>query len=136
MNSERETGGIIGGWLLKVTLPLVLAGVVIVDVGSISVARFGAADEATQAAIAAAETVSSKDGLVSPATVVGAYNAASAVTARDGATVSRDDFTVYPDGRVHLTVEKHPYTVICKHVTFLKGYTNVYATVTQGKPTY
>ena len=133
MASNPDTGGIITGWFIKLCIVSMVIGAVAVDLISYGVARFATSDTAFEAAREAAEGVDTKSQ-VSVAAVESAYAVASQITAVKGGTVRTDDFTVFPDGRVRLTVERQPYALGFARIPAVAEYMLVSATVEVAKP--
>lgn len=102
MNSD---GSIVLGWLAKLTVTLGLLGLVAFDGISVLSASFQAADQATTAAGAAADSYKTSHD------VQVAYDAALAAVAGDNDTVETTTFRIAPDGRVTLRLHKMANTV-------------------------
>lgn len=113
----------------------VLVLLVVIDGGSISLARMQVGDDAQQAARAGANAIVGQP--VNNATAEVAYGAAV-----QGLTDSHDSieqgkaFIVGGDGSVTLTVVRTAPTLLAKYLPPLKGLTQVHATYTQEKIGY
>ena len=100
----------------------------LIDGGSVAITRAAVPDDARDAGYAAAEAV---EGL--PGTQHAALIGYEAATRRGTATalhIERKGFTVYPDGRVTLTVSRTAPTLVFKHLPVLRDLTVVTATTT------
>ena len=118
----RDSGSIVLGWLTKLTVTLLLFGVVLFDSVSIGVARMSAADDANNAASAAAsEWQATHD-------VQAAFNAASAAITNSNEKLLTRGFTVSPDGTVHLFLRRSATTLVLYRIGALKKYGTITAT--------
>ena len=102
----RERGDIVLGWLTRVVLALVAAGIVLFDVVSVAVARVSVADDANTAARAASEAYATERN------VQGAYDAAAFAAGGRGESVAPLEFRVAPDGQVSLRLSRTARTVV------------------------
>jgi hypothetical protein len=103
-----DRGGIVIGWLTKLTVALALVGVVLFDAISVGSTRATVADDGSYAAHQAADTwADTKD-------IQQAYASASAAAAEANPAnvVSTKGFTVDPDGTVHLVISRTAHTMI------------------------
>jgi hypothetical protein len=117
----RDSGSIVLGWLTKLMVILLLAGVVLFDFVSVGVARMSADDDANTAAQAASsEWVHSHD-------VQLAYNAAVQAITSPAEHVLIKGFQVSPDGSVHLLLRRDVTTIVAYRISPLKKYTLVTA---------
>jgi len=113
VRDSGDTGDIITGWLVKLTLALVIFGVVAFDGLSIASTKVSAADNASDAALAASVAWnSSHSGPV-------AYAAAEQTATQDHGTVPTRGFLIDSDGTVHLVVRKTARTVLVQHIGWL-----------------
>ena len=112
MRIDGDRGDIVLGWLTKL---VVIIGLVGFDGVSLAQARFQAADRATTAADAAA------DSYATTKTLQTAFNAAYATT-RDGDVIETKTFTVEPDGTVRLRLHHTATTLLLHRVKALQHY--------------
>lgn len=116
------------GWLTKVVISLAVLGLLAFDGLALVTARVSAADHAAYAASAAADEYRASKNLQA------AYNAASAVAAKNAETIDAKTFLVLPaDGRVTLTLRKTATTLWLHRVGPLKKLGEVSA-VGEGSP--
>ena len=107
------------GWLARLVILFAVLGFVAFDGFTLMVANFGASDDATTAANAAADNFQqSKD-------VRAAYQAAVQSLEGKHDTVETKDFSIDPAGKVTLTVDRSPMTFWVHRVGPLKKYTLV-----------
>lgn len=108
------------GWLGKLVALFALLGVLAFDGVNVMVATFGAADDATTAARAAADSFEqSRD-------VQAAYDAAvSSLADKPGDVVENTTFQVGADGSVTLIVVRQPRTLWMHRIGPLKGMAEV-----------
>jgi len=117
----RDSGSIVLGWLTKLIVVLLLAGVVLFDFVSVGVARMSASDDANTAAQAASsEWMHSHD-------VQDAYNAAVEAVTSPAERVLVRGFTISPDGSVGLLLRRDVTTLVAHDISPLKKYTVVVA---------
>ncbi len=120
----NDRGSIVLGWLTRLAIGFALLGVVAYDGFMVLTANFGAADDATTAANAAADSFrSSKD-------VQAAYEAAVRSVDGKGDAIETKTFKVDADGRVTLTVDRTPKTLWMHYVGPLKSWTQIRQTGT------
>lgn len=105
-----EAGGIITGWLLKLTIVLALLAVVGFDAASIGSAKVSASNTASDAAMAASVSWNQDHN------VQQAYDAASSIATEHDATVLTKGFSIDNDGTVHLTVHGTAMTLVVSHI--------------------
>ena len=115
MRIDGDRGDIVLGWLTKLVVIIGLLGLVGFDGVSLAQARFQAADRATTAADAAA------DSYATTKTLQTAFNAAYATT-RDGDVIETKTFTVEPDGTVRLRLHHTATTLLLHRVKALQHY--------------
>lgn len=116
-----DTGGVIAGWLVKLAVVMALLGVALFDGVALGVARLGVSDDATSAAVAAADDYSVRHDQQS------AYDAAvTSATGANGANrVETTTFRVLPDGSVHLVVDRVVSTLVVKRIHRIAGWARV-----------
>lgn len=103
-----DRGGIVLGWLTKLTVALALVGIVLFDAISVGSTAATVSDSASYAAHEASATWDqTKDLQQTYATA-----AAAAAEQNPENVVSTKDFTVDPDGTVHLFVSRTADTLI------------------------
>jgi hypothetical protein len=112
--SCRDSGGVVIGWLTKLVVGLALAGVVLFDGISLTVARLGAQDDANTAASAAAASYQTSHNIQL------AYNAAAQALTNSSETVLVRGFVVDPDGTVHLLMTRNIRTMLVDRIGPLK----------------
>jgi hypothetical protein len=118
------------GWLFAA----VALVVTLIDGGSVVLTTLSVPDDALDAGHAAAKAV---EGMASTQqTAVVAFDAARVVAAGHGLSVATDDFTIYPDGRVRLTVSRTAPTLLLHRVPALQDLVDVRATKTVGALPY
>lgn len=118
-NGDR--GGIVLGWLLRVTLVLVVTAVIAFDGISVGLAKIGATDDATAAATAASEAWQS-----SPRDPTTALHAASATATAHGEQVL-PGMTIAADGTVELRLRRVANTILLQRVPPLARFGQVVA---------
>jgi len=104
----HDRGGIVLGWLAKLTVAIALVGILLFDAISVGSTAATVADQGSYAAHEASATWDkTKD-------IQQAYLAAAAAAAEQNAenVVSTKDFTVDPDGTVHLVVSRVAPTLV------------------------
>ena len=112
------------GYFLAAALFLIA----LVDGGSVVMSRLTVPDDAVAAGHEAAQAV---EGLpVTQETVVLAFEAAQSAATPRGVTVEADDFALYRDGRVTLTVSRTAPTLLLQHVPGLRDLARVSSTAT------
>lgn len=123
---EGDRGDIVLGWLTKLVVVLALFGLVAFDGISIIQAHVQASDRANTAASAAA------DAFHDTHDVQKAYNAAYATVTGDD-TIETKTFTVAQDGQVTLRLHHVATTLVLRHISALKKWTQAVETG-QGRP--
>ena len=108
------------GWLAKLVVLFALLGAVAYDGFTVLVASFGAADDATVAASAAADDYKLHNDIRS------SYAAAAQAVAGKGDTVETKTFQIAPDGKVTLTIDRHPRTLWMHRIGPLKKWTQIH----------
>lgn len=121
--TQGDRGDIVLGWLTKLVVVIGLVGLVGFDGVSLAQARFQAADRATTAADAAA------DSFTSTKTLQTAFDAAYATT-RDGDVIETKTFAIAPDGTVTLRLHHTATTLLLHRVKALQHYAEAVATGT------
>ena len=118
---QGDRGDIVLGWLTKLVVVIGLLGLVGFDGVSLAQARFQAADRATTAADAAAESFAGTKTLQT------AFDAAYATT-RDGDVIETTTFAVAPDGTVTLRLHHTATTLLLHRVKALQHYAEAVGT--------
>ena len=103
-----DRGGIVLGWLTKLTVVLGLVGIMLFDAISIASTTASVSDAGSYAAREASSTWDSTKNLQQ------AYLAAATAAAEQNPenVVSTKNFTVDPDGTVHLVIKREASTLI------------------------
>lgn len=109
------------GWLTKLVIVLGGLGLVSFDGISLLHTTFNAADQASTAAAAAADSYHVSHDLQK------SYDAALAAVALDGDTIETTSFTVTTDGRVHLVLHRTAPTLWLQKISPLRRLTDVHA---------
>lgn len=117
---RTDGGGIVLGWLLKLTVVLLLVGIVAYDVVSVSYAKVATSDDARYIALGASEAI----------VLQRADNEKAISVARDraetrGVTLTDDDISISRDGVVTVTVQRDADTLIASRIGPLEPYTHV-----------
>jgi len=112
----RDSGSMVVGWLVKITLAIVVFAVVAFDAISVGASHVSGADDANNAALAAAETWRET------------HNVQQALESAQGAvngdeTVLSNGFSIDQDGTVHLIMKKTATTLVMYRIGPLKKYT-------------
>ena len=102
--------------------------IALLDGGSLAITRASVTDDARDAGYAAAEAVEGLPGTQQAALI--AYEAATRRGTAAALHIERRGFTVYPDGKVTLTVTRTAPTLVIKHVPVLRDLAVVTATIT------
>jgi hypothetical protein len=119
---------VLGHWAVKALAAIALIVVALMDAGSLAIVHVTVPDHAREAGRAAAQA---SHGLpATQQTALVAYEAAQRVADPHDETVRRDDFTVYDDGRVTLTVQRTAPTVLVRFVPGLRNLTVAETTAT------
>jgi Ca2+-binding RTX toxin-like protein len=122
-----DRGDIVLGWLSKLVAALLVLGLVAFDGISLAQARFQAADRATTAALAAADSYKQSRDLQK------AYDAALATT-QDGDTIETKTFAIDTSGEVKLRLHHEAHTLFVKRIGALKHWTHAVETGTGSPP--
>ena len=129
MSTTRDSGSIVLGWLTRLTLVVALFGLLAFDGIALVKTSFTAADHATGAAKAAADTYRSTKNAQA------AYDAAVATVDPASEGIDPKTFSVNPaDGRVTLEVKSEAVTLWMQYLGPLKKYRVLTQTGT-GAPT-
>lgn len=122
----EDRGDIIGSWLLRVTVSLALAGVVLFDAISIGSAKISLQDTAQGAA---REAVDATDDVRDPAT---AFAAAQAFATEQNTLNQVDPATLVlaEDGSVTVSVGRTAPTLVVERVRWIAGWADQSATRT------
>jgi hypothetical protein len=122
-----DSGSIVVGWLARLVVVFSVLGFFAFDGFTVVVANFGASDDATTAASAAADAFHTSNN------VQDAYDAA--VKALDGKAdvVETKTFSVAADGTVTLTIDRNPMTLWMHRLGVTRSFTHVRQSGT-GKP--
>ena len=118
LRAGRDRGSIVIGWLAKLAIVLALVAIVAFDGIAVGSAHLSASDDADAAATAAAYAWQQ-----SHHSIQAAYDAAVAAVTNSDEKVLTKDFTISPDGSVHLLMSRRIHTLVMKHIGFLKKYT-------------
>jgi hypothetical protein len=100
----------------------------LVDGGSVMLTRISVTDDARNAGYNAAAAAQNLPTTRQTALI--AFEAAQETAKEKGLTVSTEDFTLYPDGRVRLTTGRAAPTLLLHRVDSLRHLGEVEATVT------
>ena len=120
-HGRRESGSIVLGWLTKLTVTLVLVGIVLFDSVSVGVVRMSASDDANNAAQSAAfEWQRTHDLQLT-------YQAAADTDTNPSEQLLSRGFRVDGDGSVHLLLKKTARTLVLYRIGALKKYATVTA---------
>jgi len=119
---------VLAHWTVQVLGALALVVVALVDAGSLALAHATVPYHAREAGRAAANA--SKGLPATQQTALVAYEAAQRVADLHDETVRRQDFTLYKDGRVTVTVYRRAPTMLVRLVPGLHNITEAGATAT------
>ena len=119
-----QVGVSVVAWLVALGMLVIL----LLDGGSVAITKASVPDDARDAGYAAAEAVHALPNTQQTAVV--AYDAATRRGTAAALHIERRGFTVYPDGKVTLTVTRTAPTLVFKHLPFLRDLTVVTATTT------
>jgi Flp pilus assembly protein TadG len=122
-----DSGAIVLGWLTKLAVFLGICGLIGFDAISLVHTRLNAANAATTAANAAAESFKTSKS------VQIAYNAALATS--PDATIDTSSFKIATDGTVTLRLHLHATTLLVRYIGPLKHLEDA-AEVGTGTPTF
>ena len=115
-----DSGSIVIGWLARLVILFAVVGFLAYDGVMLVVANFGASDDASTAAGAAADAYKSTGNIQS------AYNAAVQAVAGKGDTVETKTFSIDASGKVTLTIDRTPTTLWMHRIGPLKKWTLVH----------
>jgi len=118
-SGPRDAGSIVVGWLLKVVLAIVLVGISAFDAISVGTAHLNATDDASTAAIAAADEWHASHN------VQAALASAQKALTNPNDVVVPDSLSIANDGSVQLRVTRKATTLIMYRIGPLKKYTFV-----------
>lgn len=119
---DAEMGGIVLGWLLRVTAALVVMGVLAFDVFSLAYTNVTTLDDAGIVAGTGAQTL-----IEDPRDYTGA-RAVSVGQAQDlGVRMRPKDWWVDESGEVHVTVSRQAHTLALHFIPPLEKYLTVHA---------
>lgn len=119
----RDRGGIVLGWLVKLTSVLAVLAIVVFDAMSISTARLSIQDQGGTAARAASEAwARSQDARTALDAAISA-----ATTADPANTVDPASFLIEPNGTVRLTLTREVPTLVVGRIGPLQSWTVVRA---------
>lgn len=119
---SQESGGIVMGWLLRVTAVLLVMGVLAFDVFSLAYTNVTTVDDAGIVAASAADVL-----LTSPRDVKGARDESLEQAEDLGVRMRSRDWWVDEGGEVHVTVSRDATSLVLKHVPQLRKYLTVRA---------
>lgn len=123
---EPDRGGIVLGWLARITITLSLLGLAGFEVLSIAVTHVTIQDIGSQSADAALTSLQQQQ------TPQQAYQAAAAVAEGQGATIPARSFRVNTDGTVSFQLHKTAPTLVLYRISLLRKYAEVTWPVTAG----
>lgn len=117
---RADRGGIVVGWLLKLTVVLLLVGIAAYDLISITYTRVTTADDARYIAMGASEAI----------VLQRADDAAAMAVAREraesrGVTLGKKDLDVADDGSVTVRVRRIADTAVVTHIGPLQHFTQI-----------
>ena len=116
----HERGAIVVGWLTKIVVVLAIVGVCGFDLVAITASHVTLKDDANTAAEAANTAWNENRG-----SVQAAYDAAYVWAAQHHEAIPLEDFSVEPNGTVHLRLTKTTTTLLVHRVGPLKKYADV-----------
>jgi hypothetical protein len=117
-----SAGGIVLGWLLRVTVTLVVLGLVAYDAFSLTYTNVTTVDNANIVAAAGAQVL-----LESPDSLDRALAESREQAEQLGVRLRARDWWVDEEGVVHVTVSKGAPSVLLKHVTPMRRYLTIRA---------
>lgn len=117
---RRADGGIVLGWLLKVTLVLLIVGVIAYDVVSVAYSRVAASDDARYIALGASEAI-----VLQRADNAEAVQMAQERAESRGVPLKPKDITIDPDGTVTVHVSRTADTLVAYHFSALDRFTAI-----------
>jgi Flp pilus assembly protein TadG len=122
---HRDERGLVIGFFIKILVSMMLVGLAIEEGGQLVVAQIKAEGAARAAAQAAADSYT------------GYHNPAKAKAAALAAAFDKDsaakltNLTISADGSATVTIREEANTLVVKHVSFLKGWGEQEATLTE-----
>lgn len=118
----RDSGGIVLGWLLRISLALLVLGVLVFDVFSLAYTNVTTVDDAGIVAGVAADRLISDPGKYDKARLESLSEASEL-----GVRMKTKDFWVDQEGEVHVTVSRQANTLVLHYVKPLRKYLTVRA---------
>lgn len=120
--SGTDQGGIVLGWLMRVTVALLLMGVLAFDVFSLAYTNVRTVDDADIIAGTGAQALLERPGDYDDARSVSVAQAKEL-----GVRMRSRDWWVDESGEVHVTVSRRANSLALKHIPQLSKYLNVRA---------
>lgn len=115
-----DSGTLVLGWLLRMTMGIGLVGIMAFDGLSVAVTHVRALDDASSAAYAASDSLRR-----APKDLRAAFRASESAAVEAGSSLVRDAWYVDRDGSVHVTVQKTAHSWVFKHIPPLVPYLTV-----------
>jgi len=122
VSGSGERGGIVLGWLMRVTIALLVMGVLAFDVFSLAYTNVTTVDDAGIVAGTGAQTLMENPGDIQSAQEVSVAQAADL-----GVRMRSKDWWVDEQGEVHVTVTRDAKTLALHYVPPLEKYLTVRA---------
>lgn len=122
VSGSGEQGGIVLGWLMRVTITLMVMGVLAFDVFSLAYTNVTTVDDATIVAGTGAQTL-----MENPGDVQAAQDVSVAQAVDLGVRMRTRDWWVDEQGEVHVTVSRDAKTLALHFVPQLEKYLTVRA---------
>ena len=122
MPGADEGGGIVLGWLIRLSLGLLILGVLAFDVFSLAYTNVTTVDDASIVASTGAQSL-----LEDPSDAEGAQDESLTQAEQLGVQMSARDWWVDESGEVHVTVSRDARTIALQHVPQLRRYLTVRA---------
>lgn len=122
-----DRGGIVLGWLLRLSVALVVLGILAFDVFSLAYTNVTTVDDAGIVASTGAQSL-----MADPRDAKGAKAESLARAEQLGVQMRAKDWWVDESGEVHVTVSRDTRTVALQHVPQLRRYLTVRAVGTAG----
>lgn len=120
--SRWDAGGIVLGWLLRITLALIIMGIFVFDVFSLAYTNVTTVDDAQIVAGVGAEHL-----IEDPNDSDAAIRASSDQASELGVHMRRKDWWIDEEGEVHVTVSRTAETLVLRLVKPLQRYLTVHA---------
>jgi len=120
--AEAERGGIVMGWLLRLTAVLVVLGILAFDVFSLAYTNVTTVDDAGIVATSGAQVL-----LESPGSYDEAKERSMSQAEELGVRMRGKDWWVDEEGEVHVTVSRKASSLALQHVPQLQKYLTVRA---------